>query len=244
MSDIATQLATLRALRASVTDQAQVAALDAVIATLEAQLSQHEAPSEPSASATSSAGEAGSVSTGGSDYAEGDIDKREGTFVAGDQYNLTLFFASAGINDPSAEQRELVAAYLARLAQRCDRLRLSGAVRRERRDAGAPLTLSQVYVTLAAEAWEPLPRPAATSPSPAGYAHLMAPWPSHSLPGAHLSPWRPSASARCEPGRSRRARAKRRTAAGIKALSSVDEGGSSRYYSGRCPCIVRGPLPT
>jgi formylglycine-generating enzyme required for sulfatase activity len=67
-----------------------------------------------------------------------------------------LFFTTAGIDDPSDEQRELVAAYLARLIQRCDRLRLSGAVRRERRDAGAPLTLSQVYVTLAAETWEPV----------------------------------------------------------------------------------------
>jgi hypothetical protein len=98
-----------------------------------------------------------SVATGGGDYTEGDIDKRSGTFVGGDQHNLTLFFTAAGIADPSREQAELVAAYLARLAHRCDRLRLAGAVRRERRDAGAAaLTLSQVYVTLASAAWEPV----------------------------------------------------------------------------------------
>ena len=96
------------------------------------------------------------IHTHGGDYAERDIDQRSGTFVGGDQHNLTLFFAAAGIADPSAQQRELLASYLARLAQRCDRLRLSGAVRRERRDAGAALTLSQVYVSLATESWEPL----------------------------------------------------------------------------------------
>ncbi len=78
--------------------------------------------------------------------------------VAGDVHgSVTVFFTTAGVPDPSEAQRELVASYLARLAQRCDRLRLSGAVCRERHDAAAPaLTLSQVYVTLAATAWEPI----------------------------------------------------------------------------------------
>ncbi|MCG8351165.1 MAG: SUMF1/EgtB/PvdO family nonheme iron enzyme [Chloroflexales bacterium] len=79
-----------------------------------------------------------------------------GNYSEGNQYNLTVFFTAAGIADPSIEQQELITAYLARLAQRCDRLRLSGAVQRERRDAGPALTLSQVYVTLAAEACKPL----------------------------------------------------------------------------------------
>jgi GTPase SAR1 family protein len=65
--------------------------------------------------------------------------------------NVTVYFTAAGVRDPSDEQRELLASYLRRLAERCDRLRLSGAVRRERRDAAPALTLSQVYVTLAAQ---------------------------------------------------------------------------------------------
>jgi hypothetical protein len=78
----------------------------------------------------------------------GDIPQSTGVAIGAGARSTVLqfFFTAAGIADPSSEQQELVAAYLARLAQRCDRLRLSGAVQRERRDAGPPLTLSQVYV--------------------------------------------------------------------------------------------------
>jgi formylglycine-generating enzyme required for sulfatase activity len=97
--------------------------------------------------------------TTGDTITVGDLSQVAGVAIGAGAHSTVfqLFFTAAGIADPSAEQRELVAAYLARLAQRCDRLRLSGAVHRERRDASTPpLTLSQVYVALAAEAWEPL----------------------------------------------------------------------------------------
>ena len=145
MTDPRAQLDILRAQRDAAADPAVRAVLDAAIAALEALL--------PQGSQAASAPPARKIDTGGGDYAERDLDKRSGTFIGGDQVNLALFFAAAGIAEPSTEQHELVASYLARLASRCDRLRLSGAVRRERRDAGPALTLSQVYVALASEAW-------------------------------------------------------------------------------------------
>jgi formylglycine-generating enzyme required for sulfatase activity len=98
------------------------------------------------------------AATGGDDIQVGDIREATGIAIGAGARStvLQLFFSAAGIADPSEEQRELVASYLARLASRCDRLRLSGAVRRERRDAGPTLTLSQVYVALASESWQPL----------------------------------------------------------------------------------------
>ncbi|PDW01749.1 hypothetical protein CJ255_17485 [Candidatus Viridilinea mediisalina] len=95
---------------------------------------------------------------------------------------IQCFFAAAGVTHPSDEQRELVAAYLARVIQRCDRMRLAGAVRRERGDAGvATLTLSHVYVTLAATRWL-LVREAANEEAFA--AELAAGDPDHVLPEA------------------------------------------------------------
>ena len=67
---------------------------------------------------------------------------------------IQVFLQAAGVADPSAEQRELVADYLDGLARRCDQLRLRGVVDWERKRGKAPdFTLSQVYITLAAEAW-------------------------------------------------------------------------------------------
>ncbi len=65
------------------------------------------------------------------------------------------FFTAAGIAASTADQQRLVAAYLTRLAQRCDRLPLAGTVRLPG-NAGPPPTLSAVYVTLAAPAWAPV----------------------------------------------------------------------------------------
>lgn len=139
-NDPATQIAILRQQRDAAADPAVRAALDSAIAALEAKFGSAAPPP---------AGDTISV---------GDVSQATGVAVSAGAHSTVfqLFFTAAGIADPTDEQRELVAAYLARLAQRCDRLRLSGAVRRERRDAGASLTLSQVYVTLAAEAWAPV----------------------------------------------------------------------------------------
>jgi formylglycine-generating enzyme required for sulfatase activity len=151
MTNPAVQLSILCAQRDAAADPAVRAALDAAIAALESQLPEHNHAGNSVASPVADT-LVRRINTGG-DYAEGNIDQRSGTFIGGDQIHLKMFFSAAGIVDPSAEQRELVASYLARLARHCDRLRLSGAVRRERRDAGPILTLSQIYVALASEAW-------------------------------------------------------------------------------------------
>lgn len=41
------------------------------------------------------------IDTGGGDYAEGDIDKRRGTFVGGDQFNMSGNFSGAILNSKS-----------------------------------------------------------------------------------------------------------------------------------------------
>jgi hypothetical protein len=125
--------------------------------------------------------------TGGDDIRVGAITEAIGIAIgAGARSTVLQFFFSAGIADPSEEQCELVASYLARLASRCDRLRLSGAVRRERRDVGLTLTLSQVYVALASERWEPL-REATYAEVFAG--ELEAGDPDNVLPEAAVASW-------------------------------------------------------
>ncbi|MBX0331519.1 SUMF1/EgtB/PvdO family nonheme iron enzyme, partial [Oscillochloris sp. ZM17-4] len=67
---------------------------------------------------------------------------------------IQIFLQAAGIPTPSDDQREIVADYLDGLARRCDQLRLRGVVDWERKRGKAPdFTLSQVYITLAADAW-------------------------------------------------------------------------------------------
>ena len=67
---------------------------------------------------------------------------------------IQIFLQAAGIPAPSDDQREVVADYLDSLARRCDQLRLRGVVDWERKRGKAPdFTLSQVYITLAADAW-------------------------------------------------------------------------------------------
>ncbi len=78
----------------------------------------------------------------------------KGAAVGVNQGTIQLFFTAAGLPDPADAQRALVQRYLARVVETCDRLRLSGLVQRERRDASPALTLSHVYVALAAETWE------------------------------------------------------------------------------------------
>ncbi len=170
MSDPAAQLAALRILRTTITDSAQAAALDAAIAALEAQqLREHHQTIEGNASiGVAVAGNVhGSIShteqIGGINFGSGNSFDTIGHLITGgvvqgdivgrDQINIMLFFTAAGITNPSAEQHEFVTSYLVRLARRCDRLRILGAVRRERRGASTLLTLSQVYVTLASETW-------------------------------------------------------------------------------------------
>ncbi|NNJ13334.1 SUMF1/EgtB/PvdO family nonheme iron enzyme [Chloroflexales bacterium ZM16-3] len=99
------------------------------------------------------------------DMAGGNLDKHtqgkvdvpgevRGAAVGVNQGTIQIFFGSAGISNPADAQRALVQHYLARVVETCDRLRLSGLVQRERRDASPALTLSHVYVVLAAETWE------------------------------------------------------------------------------------------
>ncbi|MEI7773037.1 MAG: hypothetical protein WCI67_23815, partial [Chloroflexales bacterium] len=67
---------------------------------------------------------------------------------------IQVFLQAAGIPAPSDDQREIIADYLDGLARRCDQLRLRGVVDWERKRGKAPdFTLSQVYITLAADAW-------------------------------------------------------------------------------------------
>ena len=84
----------------------------------------------------------------------GDVAGRDVVKGPVNQGTIQVFFTTAGLRDPTDTQHELVVSYLERLAEKCDRLRLSGAVSRERRDASPALTLSQIYVGLAAETWE------------------------------------------------------------------------------------------
>jgi hypothetical protein len=169
--DLQSRLDRLRRKLERETDPEERADLEASIAAIEAQLRAEHAQVSIGADA-----QTGDVSIG--DVAGGDQIGQQsnqsaggkatvGAMIGGDvggdvqtggvrnQALIQFFFTAAGIAEPTDDQQELVAAYLARLVHRCDRLRLSGAVRRERREAGVPaLTLSQVYVTLAADRWE------------------------------------------------------------------------------------------
>ena len=78
----------------------------------------------------------------------------KGAVIGVNQGTIQNFFIAAGMPTPADVQRELVQRYLVRVVETCDRLRLSGLVQRERRDASPALTLSQIYVALAAETWE------------------------------------------------------------------------------------------
>ena len=76
-----------------------------------------------------------------------------GAAVGVNQGTIHVFVTTAGLPKPADAQRALVKSYLARVVETCDRLRLSELVQRERRDASPALTLSQIYVALAAETW-------------------------------------------------------------------------------------------
>jgi formylglycine-generating enzyme required for sulfatase activity/energy-coupling factor transporter ATP-binding protein EcfA2 len=137
-SDPATQLATLRILRATVTDPAQLAALDTLIAQLQAATARSHIQTIGDAAHVdvAVAGDVhGDVHTGGMHY----------------QAQTQFFFQAVGVVAPHPNQQELLVSYLDTLARRCDRLRLTGVVDWERKRGKAPsFTLSQVYVTLAA----------------------------------------------------------------------------------------------
>ncbi|MEI8167010.1 MAG: hypothetical protein WCG26_11545, partial [Chloroflexales bacterium] len=53
-----------------------------------------------------------------------------GPVVAVNQGTIQVFFTAAGLPKPADTQRTLVARYLARVVETCDRLRLSGLVQR------------------------------------------------------------------------------------------------------------------
>ncbi|MEI8166806.1 MAG: hypothetical protein WCG26_10520, partial [Chloroflexales bacterium] len=78
-----------------------------------------------------------------------------GAAVGVNQGTIQNFFTTAGLPKSAEAQRELVQRYLARVVETCDRLSLSGLVQRGKSlDASLALTLSYVYVALAAETWE------------------------------------------------------------------------------------------
>ena len=139
MTDIATQLATLRALRDAATDPQQQAAFDAAIAALEQQSRSH----------TMTVADDADVGAAVAGDVHGDVN-------TGPRYEafIQVFVAQSGIVLAQEAQREALASYLASLARRCDKLRLHGVVDWERKRGKAPdFTLSQVYVTLAATSW-------------------------------------------------------------------------------------------
>src|SRR5262245_32942579 len=120
MSDPASQLATLRVLRATVTDQAQGAALDALIASLE--------------SAETARSHAQTI--GGN--------AQVGVAVAGDVHgNIYL----AGQRGKTAAQ--VLEGYLRRVVQRCGTLPLQGVREQKAADDVLRISLDQVYTQLA-----------------------------------------------------------------------------------------------
>src|SRR3712207_1917815 len=115
MTDSAAQLATLRTLRATITDPTQAATLDMLITQLEATVAHHHAQvisGEAQVGAAVSGDLHGDIQTGGERY----------------QGLVQVFFAAAGGARPDDEQREALASYLDSLARRCNRLRLTGVV--------------------------------------------------------------------------------------------------------------------
>jgi energy-coupling factor transporter ATP-binding protein EcfA2 len=149
MTDSASQLAVLRALRDAAIDPTQRTALDAAIAALAATLPPSATDADSPETTLTIAGNAQAGVVVGRDV--------HGGVQAGGTRNealIQIFYTAAGITQPSAAQRELIADYLASLARRCDQLRLRGVVDWERKRGKAPgFTLSQVYITLAADAW-------------------------------------------------------------------------------------------
>jgi hypothetical protein len=151
MTDPQTQLTLLRAQRDATEDPTLRAALDAAIAALES--TAPPPPTTPTQQIDNIASNQGlqgnftaanqsqmNVQTGGTRYAA----------------LIQLFLPAAEGKPPDApdDRRELLISYLDSLAQRCDRLRLHGVVDWERKRGKAPaFTLSQVYVTLAAQQW-------------------------------------------------------------------------------------------
>ena len=78
-----------------------------------------------------------------------------GSVVGVNQGTIQVFFTAADLPKPADAQRALVARYLARVVATCDPLPLFGLVQRGKsQDASLALTLSQIYVALAAESWE------------------------------------------------------------------------------------------
>src|SRR5262245_20885797 len=141
-NDPATQLATLRALRATVSDPAQGAALDELIASLE---------SVPPRDHTQTIGDNAQVDVAVAGDVRGDVQSGGARYQA----LLQVFFQAAGVAQPADEQRELLSSYLDTLARRCNRLRLTGVVDWERKHGKPPaFTLNQVYVALASTLWE------------------------------------------------------------------------------------------
>lgn len=99
--------------------------------------------------ATSAEAEAGrAIATGGGDYSEGDLDKRRGTFVEGNQYNLSFSGAHflAGLEQLSQAPADYGAAlrrYLAHLYREYAGLDLRGID-----DRPLDMPLSELYVSL------------------------------------------------------------------------------------------------
>ena len=144
-TDDPSQIGILRAFRDATEEPALRAALDAAITAL-----QDQARSMGSGSQLSGV-KIGDIVDRSKVAVRGTV---QGPVVGMNQDPIQVFFTTAGLPKPTHAQHALVASYLARVVETCDRLRLSGLVRRERRDASPALRLSHVYIALAAEPWE------------------------------------------------------------------------------------------
>jgi formylglycine-generating enzyme required for sulfatase activity len=131
-TDLAAQLAFLRQQRDAAPDAATRAMFDALIASLEAQQAADR-----------------DIRTAGGDYAEGDVDKRKGTFVAGHQYNLDFSGAQflQGLERlyqaPATDYGAALRRYLAHLYREYAGLDLRGID-----DRPLDMPLSELYVSL------------------------------------------------------------------------------------------------
>jgi hypothetical protein len=130
MTDARTaQLAILRTQRDAAADPAVQAALDSAIAALEATAGRD-------------------IATGGGDYSEGDLDKRRGTFVEGNQYNLSFsgahFLADlAQLSQAPADYGAALRRYLTHLYREYAGLDLRGID-----DRPLDMPLNELYVSL------------------------------------------------------------------------------------------------
>ncbi len=150
------QLAILRAQRDAASDPALRAALDSAIAALESSTARE-------------------IATGGGDYSEGDLDKRRGNFVEGNQYNLVfsgghfLEGLEALYQTPANDYGGALRRYLRHLYREYAGLDLRGID-----DRPLDMPLSELYVSLSLH--EPPPEVLAGPGALRGFMQKVGRW--------------------------------------------------------------------